>query len=262
MVHSAAGQDPRHEVERPRAVAALAVAAGDLERDALLHEDRVAPAARRPQALGSEPPQRGQQLAACGSGVRPRRSARRGSPPERCSSRACRSSMSLMIAEVYRVCTRGAATVASVRIATWNVNSLKQRLPRLLPWLDERRPDVVCLQETKLADDAFAELLGDELTERGYETRRTARRRGTASRSCRASGSTTSSRASPARPGFPHPEARAVSATCGGFRVVSVYVPNGRDARLRPLPVQARVARVAARRCSRPGPMRRSSAAT
>ena len=55
-----------------------------------------------------------------------------------------------------------------MRIATWNVNSLKQRLPRVLPWLDERQPDVVCLQETKLADDAFAELLGDELANRGY----------------------------------------------------------------------------------------------
>ena len=57
----------------------------------------------------------------------------------------------------------------AVRIATWNVNSVKQRVPRLLPWLDERRPDVVCLQETKLADDAFAELLGEELADRGYE---------------------------------------------------------------------------------------------
>jgi hypothetical protein len=55
-----------------------------------------------------------------------------------------------------------------VRIATWNVNSVKQRVPRLLPWLDERRPDVVCLQETKLADDKFAELLHDELESRGY----------------------------------------------------------------------------------------------
>jgi len=55
-----------------------------------------------------------------------------------------------------------------VRIATWNVNSVKQRVPRLLPWLDERQPDVVCLQETKLADDAFAELLGAPLAERGY----------------------------------------------------------------------------------------------
>ena len=55
-----------------------------------------------------------------------------------------------------------------MRIATWNVNSVKQRLPRLLPWLDERRPDVVCLQETKLADDAFRELLADELADRDY----------------------------------------------------------------------------------------------
>ena len=49
-----------------------------------------------------------------------------------------------------------------MRIATWNVNSIKQRMPRLVPWLDERRPDVVCLQETKLADDALSDLLGDE----------------------------------------------------------------------------------------------------
>src|SRR5262245_26343741 len=55
------------------------------------------------------------------------------------------------------------ATVGPVRVATWNVNSVKQRVPRLLPWLDQRQPDVVCLQETKLADDAFAELLGEEL---------------------------------------------------------------------------------------------------
>ncbi|HBX81280.1 MAG TPA: exodeoxyribonuclease III, partial [Propionibacteriaceae bacterium] len=41
-----------------------------------------------------------------------------------------------------------------MRIATWNVNSLKQRIPRFLPWLDQRRPDVVCLQETKLTNDA------------------------------------------------------------------------------------------------------------
>src|SRR5690242_21904965 len=56
----------------------------------------------------------------------------------------------------------------AVRVATWNVNSVKQRVPRLLPWLDERRPDVVCLQETKLPDDAFLDLLGDELRDRGY----------------------------------------------------------------------------------------------
>ena len=59
-----------------------------------------------------------------------------------------------------------------MRIATWNVNSVRQRLPRLLPWLDERRPDVVCLQETKLADEAFDELLGEELAGRGLRGRR------------------------------------------------------------------------------------------
>src|ERR1700749_994109 len=56
-----------------------------------------------------------------------------------------------------------------MRVATWNVNSVKQRMPRLLPWLDQRKPDVVCLQETKLADDAFRELLSDELASRGYQ---------------------------------------------------------------------------------------------
>lgn len=56
-----------------------------------------------------------------------------------------------------------------MRVATWNVNSVKQRVPRLLPWLDERQPDVVCLQETKLVDEAFLALLGDDLAQRGYE---------------------------------------------------------------------------------------------
>jgi exodeoxyribonuclease-3 len=115
-----------------------------------------------------------------------------------------------------------------VRIATWNVNSAKQRVPRLLPWLDERRPDVVCLQETKLADDKLLELLGDDLAERGYAV--------AAHGEAAWNGVAILSRVGlddvvpglPGGPGFPHPEARAVSATCGGIRVVSVYVPNGR----------------------------------
>ena len=115
-----------------------------------------------------------------------------------------------------------------MRIATWNVNSAKQRVPRLLPWLDERRPDVVCLQETKLTDDAFDELLGEELAARGY----TVARHGEAAWN----GVAILSRVGlddvvagvPGAPGFPHEEARAVSATCGGIQVVSVYAPNGR----------------------------------
>jgi exodeoxyribonuclease-3 len=115
-----------------------------------------------------------------------------------------------------------------VRIATWNVNSVKQRLPRLLPWLEERRPDVVCLQETKLADEAFAELLGEDLSERGYEvaTHGEATWNGVAILS--RAGLDDVVRGLAGAPGFPHPEARAIAATCGGVRVVSVYVPNGR----------------------------------
>jgi exodeoxyribonuclease III len=115
-----------------------------------------------------------------------------------------------------------------VRIATWNVNSVKQRVPRLLPWLDERRPDVVCLQETKLADDAFDELLGRELADRGYEvaTHGEAAWNGVAILS--RAGLDDVVRGLENGPGFPHPEARAVAATCDGIRVVSVYVPNGR----------------------------------
>ena len=95
-----------------------------------------------------------------------------------------------------------------MRIATWNVNSLKQRLPRLLPWLDERRPDVVCLQETKLADDSFA----------GCSARaRRARLRRRAHGEAAWNGVAILSRVGlddvvaglAGAPGFPHPEARA-----------------------------------------------------
>src|SRR5262245_39606264 len=115
-----------------------------------------------------------------------------------------------------------------MRIATWNVNSVTQRVPRLLPWLDERRPDVVCLQETKLADDAVNELLGAELEQRQYAV--------AAHGEAQWNGVAILSRVGlddvvvgiPGGPGFPHQEARAISASCGGIRVHSVYAPNGR----------------------------------
>ncbi len=101
-------------------------------------------------------------------------------------------------------------------------------MPRLLPWLDERRPDVVCLQETKLADEAFAALLGEALAERGYAfaTHGEPTWNGVAILS--RAGLEDVVKGLDGAPGFPEPEARAVSATCGGIRVVSVYVPNGR----------------------------------
>ena len=115
-----------------------------------------------------------------------------------------------------------------MRIATWNVNSIKQRIPRLLPWLDERRPDVVCLQETKLADDAFVELLGAELANRGYALAVHGEPTWNGVAILSRVGLEDVAVGLDGAPGFPLPEARAVSATCAGIRVVSVYVPNGR----------------------------------
>ena len=115
-----------------------------------------------------------------------------------------------------------------MRIATWNVNSLKQRLPRLLPWLDQRRPDVVCLQETKIADDAFTELLGDALSDRGYEAATLGEAAWNGVAILSRVGLDDVVRGLEGAPGFPNPEARAVAATCSGVRVTSVYVPNGR----------------------------------
>jgi len=117
-----------------------------------------------------------------------------------------------------------------MRLATWNVNSVIARLPRLLDWLDDVQPDVVCLQETKTADDAFpyAELGG-----RGYDA--------AAHGDGRWNGVAIVSRIGladvvPGLPGAPTwpdpgtpPEARAITATCGPLRATSVYVPNGRE---------------------------------
>jgi exodeoxyribonuclease-3 len=118
-------------------------------------------------------------------------------------------------------------------LATWNVNSVRSRLPRLLPWLDARAPDVVCLQETKLPAEAFDKLVRPALTERGYAVAHHGQGRW--------NGVAIASRVGldevvtglldePANPVGPSadPEARAVSATCAGLRVTSVYVPNGR----------------------------------
>ena len=116
-----------------------------------------------------------------------------------------------------------------MRVVTWNVNSAKQRLPRLLPWLDERRPDVLCLQETKLGDEAFAELLDGELAARGYAYAHAGEPRWNGVAILSRVGLDDVAVGIPNAPGFPHPEARAVSATCAGIRVHCLYVPNGRE---------------------------------
>jgi exodeoxyribonuclease-3 len=118
--------------------------------------------------------------------------------------------------------------VGRVRVATWNVNSIKLRVPRLLPWLDQRRPDVLCVQETKITDDAFTELFGGQLTDRGYAVADYGEPRWNGVAILSRVGLDDVVYGVAGAPGFPHPEARAVAATCGGIRVHSVYVPNGR----------------------------------
>ncbi len=117
-----------------------------------------------------------------------------------------------------------------MRLVTWNVNSAKSRLPRLLPWLDQRAPDVVCLQETKLSDGDFDSELGRALSERGYEVAHHGQGRWNGVALLSRVGLGEVVRGLPGEPGFGEvAEARAVTATCGGLRVTSVYVPNGRE---------------------------------
>jgi exodeoxyribonuclease-3 len=115
-----------------------------------------------------------------------------------------------------------------VRVATWNVNSVKQRVDRLLPWLDQRAPDVVCLQELKLTETAFASLLGSALADRGYEFAAFGEAQWNGVALLSRVGLDEVRRGFDGEPGFPDQEARAISATCGGVRVHSLYVPNGR----------------------------------
>ena len=112
-----------------------------------------------------------------------------------------------------------------MRLATWNVNSVTARLPRLLDWLDGTKPDVLCLQEIKVAEAAFPTA---EVGELGYQAAvyGTGRWNGVAILSRTELDDVR--RGFPGEPGFPEPEARAVSATCQGCRIWSVYVPNGR----------------------------------
>ena len=116
-----------------------------------------------------------------------------------------------------------------MRIATWNVNSLRSRIDRVEALLDRHEIDVLALQETKAREDQLP-LMG--LQAAGVRGRRgRAPTSGTASRSSAGSGSRTSRSASPGSPAAGDPvaaESRAIGATCGGVRIWSLYVPNGR----------------------------------
>lgn len=110
-----------------------------------------------------------------------------------------------------------------MRFATWNVNSVSARLPRLLDWLGTQAPDVVCLQETKT--DAFPTA---EVEALGYQVATYGGGRWNGVALLSRVGLDDVARGFLDEPGYPDPEARAISATCGGLRIWSVYVPNGR----------------------------------
>ena len=109
-----------------------------------------------------------------------------------------------------------------MKLATWNVNSIRARLERVLDWIDRQKPDVLCLQETKVEDAAFP---ADEIRKRGYEIAHHGQRT--------YNGVAILSR-TPLEDvlfgfvdGEDEAQARLVAATTGGVRVMSVYVPNG-----------------------------------
>lgn len=110
-----------------------------------------------------------------------------------------------------------------MKIATWNVNSLKVRLPQVLDWLAAQQPDVLCLQETKLEDSAFPRM---ELESAGYQAAFAGQKtyNGVAILSRR-----------PAQdiaigiPGLEDTQQRLIAATCDEVRVVCAYFPNGQS---------------------------------
>ena len=122
-----------------------------------------------------------------------------------------------------------------MRIATWNVNSLKARLERVVLWLERAQPDVLLMQETKLGD---ADAPADVFERAGYVLAHHGEGRwnGVAIASRSGVADVVTNFGAPLRPARtedtgddePFAEARMIAATCGGVRVVSLYAPNGR----------------------------------
>ncbi|MHB1501735.1 MAG: exodeoxyribonuclease III [Candidatus Dormibacteria bacterium] len=111
-------------------------------------------------------------------------------------------------------------------LATWNVNSLTARLPRVVDWLERHHPEVLLLQETKLADPAFPSAIFEQL---GYDSAHhgDGRWNGVAILSRVGLSEVTRGLDTAAPTGAVEP--RYLAANCSGLRVASVYVPNGRE---------------------------------
>ena len=108
-----------------------------------------------------------------------------------------------------------------MRIASWNVNSLKVRLPQLQQWLDQAQPDVVALQETKTEDDKFPVAA---ISEAGYQVHYSGQKtyNGVAVLSRQPLTDPVTD-----LPGLDDPQRRVLAVTVGDVRVVNVYVVNG-----------------------------------
>ncbi len=111
-----------------------------------------------------------------------------------------------------------------MKLATWNVNGIRARLPRLVAWLRSRQPDVLCMQETKVPNEEFP---WKELETVGYrvETHGVKGFNGVAIASRIALEDVTRGFAGDPDPSKP----RVIAATADGIRVVNVYVPNGQS---------------------------------
>ncbi|MBK7423273.1 MAG: exodeoxyribonuclease III [Propionivibrio sp.] len=110
-----------------------------------------------------------------------------------------------------------------MKLAAWNVNSLKVRLPQLLEWLAAQQADVVCLQETKLEDHNFPQ---QEIEAAGYQVVFSGQKT--------YNGVALLARETPVdvvygNPHFPDPQKRLLAATVNGMRVVCAYIPNGQS---------------------------------
>lgn len=110
-----------------------------------------------------------------------------------------------------------------MKLATWNVNSLKVRLPQVLDWMEEHQPDVLCLQETKMEDKVFPL---EELNRAGYQAVFSGQKtyNGVAILSKQ-----NALEVSTGIPGYPDEQRRVIAATINGVRIVCVYVPNGQS---------------------------------
>jgi exodeoxyribonuclease-3 len=108
-----------------------------------------------------------------------------------------------------------------MKIATWNVNSLRVRLPQVLDWLQSQQPDILAVQETKLVDEEFP---GQALRALGYEALYAGQKtyNGVALFSRRPAADPVTD-----LPGLQDPQRRLLAATIGDLRIVNVYVPNG-----------------------------------